>query len=88
MMNDLLHITKIAVPMPYHLDITFSDGDRRVVDVRPLLTGSVFRPLKNPEAFATVTLDPICKTVTWPCGADLAPEALRSLVPILPQTTG
>jgi Protein of unknown function (DUF2442) len=83
-MNKLLHITKIAVPIPHHLDITFSDGDRRVVDVRPLLTGPVFRPLINsPEAFAEVTLDPICKTVTWPCGVDLAPEALRSLAPVL-----
>jgi len=87
-MNDLLHIIRIAVPMPYHLDITFSDGDRRIVDVRPLLKGPVFRPLLSAEAFASVTIDPICKTVTWPCGADFAPEALRSLTPVLPQATG
>jgi hypothetical protein len=31
--------------------------------------------------FAKFTLDPVCKTVCWPYGADLAPEAIRSLVP-------
>ena len=85
---ELLHIINVSVPMNHHLDLTFSDGDRRIVDVRPLLTGSVFRPLLDPDKFACVTIDPICKTVTWECGADLAPEALRSLAPIQLQTTG
>lgn len=85
---ELLHITRVSVPIQYHLDLTFSDGDRRIVDVRPLLTGSVFRPLLDPEVFAAVTLDSICKTVMWECGADIAPEALRSLAPVLLQPTG
>jgi hypothetical protein len=38
-----------------------------------------FRPLLDPEVFARVAVDPVCGTVVWPNGADLAPEALYAL---------
>lgn len=63
------------------LYLAFNDGSYGVVDLRPLLTGPIFEPLRNPVRFAEVTLDPICGTVTWPNGADFAPEALKALLP-------
>ncbi len=78
-MPALLHILSLAVVEPFVLDIGFSDGDRRMVDVRPLLRGSALQPLLDPAVFATASIDPISKTVCWPCGVDFAPEALRSL---------
>ena len=60
-------------------DIEVSDGATKHVDVRPLLDGPVFEPLRDPAYFALMTLDPICGTVVWPNGADFAPEALRAL---------
>jgi len=80
-MADLLHIVAMNVPCPFHLDLEFSDGDSRVVDVRPLLNGPAFLPLHDPSVFAAARIDPVAKTVCWPCGVDLAPEALRSLSP-------
>jgi hypothetical protein len=63
----------------FALDLTFSDGTRKAVDVKPLLYGLVFEPLQDSAYFAMVTLDQVCGTVVWPNGADFAPEALYDL---------
>jgi hypothetical protein len=59
--------------------VVFNDGQRKVVEVGPLLKGPVFEPLRDSDAFSTVRLDPVCGTVVWANGADLAPEALHAL---------
>ena len=46
------------------------------MNVKRLLEGSVFEPLKKRAFFGKVKLDPLCGTVCWPNGADLAPDAL------------
>ena len=79
MAKDILHILKVAPVGGHFLEIEFSDGLRKRVDVNPLLTGPVFEPLRDPQYFKRVMVDPICGTVVWPNGADLAPEALYDL---------
>jgi hypothetical protein len=64
---------------PHILLLRFNDGTQRRVDLLPVLTGRVFLPLRNPEFFSQVTLDPVAGTVVWPNGADFAPEYLREL---------
>jgi hypothetical protein len=61
------------------LDVEFDDGTRKIVDVQPLLTGEAFEPVREPAVFAKITVDPISRTIVWPNGADLAPEALYEL---------
>lgn len=61
------------------LEITFSNGVRKRVNVLPLLEGPVFEPLRDPSFFARVTVDPVVGTVVWPNEADIAPEALYEL---------
>ena len=78
----ILRIVEAAVCGPQHLRLAFNDGTRKTVDVGPLLTGPVFQPLRDPSYFARVELDPICGTIVWPNGADLAPEALHALAPV------
>ena len=75
----ILHISQATVCGPHSLQVTFDDGTSKRVNLKPLLHGPVFEPLLRPEYFARVVVDPHCRTVVWPNGADLAPEALRDL---------
>jgi hypothetical protein len=75
----ILRICEAQVCGPHSLRLTFNDGTSKQVDVRPLLDGTIFQPLRDPAYFATMALDSICGTVVWPNGADIAPEALHDL---------
>ena len=78
----MLHIDNVEWLGGHLLRLSFDDGVKKVVDVSPMLTGPVFRPLREPSLFSQVTIDPVARTVVWPNGADLAPEALYALNPI------
>jgi hypothetical protein len=75
----ILRINQAEVSGPFRLRVWFNDGSTKVVDVKPLLKGRVFEPLRDPHYFAQVRVDPVPGTVVWPNGADLAPEALHAL---------
>lgn len=81
-MADVLRIAD-AEPLGGHcLLLTFSTGETRAVDARPLIErvgGPMFEPLLDPSYFSRVSVDPVCGTVVWPNGADLAPTALHDL---------
>ena len=81
-MADVLRVAD-AEPLGGHLlRLTFSTGEVREVDARLLLDqvgGPVFEPLLDAAYFSRVSVDPVCGTVVWPNGADLAPTALYEL---------
>ena len=60
----------------YRLWLRFQDGTSGTVDLSAELWGPMFEPLKDKNLFAQATIDPELETVTWPNGADLAPEFL------------
>ena len=60
--------------------IRFSDGVEGQVDLRPTLDGEIFKPLKKLEYFKQFKLDEDLMTLTWPNGADFAPEFLYELL--------
>ena len=68
-------VTHIKVLDGYRLEISFDDGVRGVVSLSDRLFGPVFEPLKDPSFFAQARVDEF-GAVTWPNGADLAPDAL------------
>ena len=68
-------VIKVRVVRPYVLNIEFTDGKRREVDVKQELQGEVFEPLKDPEFFAKAMVEG--GTVAWPNGADFSPEFLH-----------
>jgi hypothetical protein len=61
------------------LDVEFTDGTAGEVRLEPFLsasrvTGTVFEALRDPAFFAQARIE--LGTVTWPNGADLAPDAM------------
>ena len=78
-MPEILRVLKARHAGDYRLDLTFNDGSSKVIDLRPHLNGPIFEPLRDREFFSRGELDPICGTVVWPNGADLAPEALMAI---------
>lgn len=76
----MLHVTDVRPTGGYRLWLRFTDGTEGEVDLGPELEGPVFAPLRDPAEFARVAIDQEVRTITWPNGADLAPEFLRDLV--------
>ena len=60
----------------YTVHVRFADGTESDVDLESEIWGEVFAPLKDPEVFRSFVLDEEWNTITWPTGADLAPEFL------------
>jgi hypothetical protein len=61
----------------HRLRLEFSDGVEGVVDFFPWLDGPVFEPLRELSFFRRFFLEG--GTVSWPNGADIAPETLHAL---------
>lgn len=64
----------------YVVWLKFRDGTFGEIDLERELWGEVFEPLKDLEYFRSFRLDPELGTVSWPNGADFAPEFLHDNV--------
>ncbi|MGH9929133.1 MAG: DUF2442 domain-containing protein [Pyrinomonadaceae bacterium] len=68
-------------PLDGHkLELSFSDGLKASVDLDQVIKSfeGVFAPLKDPNYFRLVTVNPEIGTIVWPNGADLCPDVLYS----------
>ena len=70
----MLHITKAKYLADYKVQVVFNDGKEGVADLSDALRGPVFDPLKDKKLFSQLRVDKAMETITWPNGADLAPE--------------
>ena len=52
------------------------------IDLSDELYGPVFEPLRDREYFVRFQVDPEAHTLTWPNGADFAPEFLHHKVAV------
>ncbi len=75
-MEQLHDVTGVEVSGEYRLRLTFDDGTVGEVNLAGREWRGVFEPLVDPDYFARVTVDPEAGTITWPNGADMAPEPL------------
>jgi hypothetical protein len=72
-----LHSIKSAEVIGAHaLRLVFEDDVTREVDLSSVLAGEIYGPLRDPEFFKQVRLDPEVHTVVWPNDADFDPETL------------
>jgi len=60
--------------------VRFADGLEGEIDLAGEIWGEVFEGLEDPEAFRAFRLDRELNTITWPSGADFAPEFLYNAV--------
>lgn len=73
----LVVVAGVRVLSRYVLELTFDNGEVKVIDVEPMLWGPVFQPLlADYGKFCQVHADPDSGTIVWPIGADLAPDEL------------
>lgn len=77
-MPQILRVTEARVCGPFQIQLTFNDGTEGVSDLSDVLEGPMLEALRDESLFSQVELDPICGTIVWPNGADLAPEALMA----------
>jgi hypothetical protein len=64
----------------YRVRIAFEDGCEGELDLESELWGEVFESLRDPEIFRAFHLSEELNTLTWPSGADFAPEFLYEQV--------
>jgi hypothetical protein len=76
-MRSMLKVTHVAPLDDHRLHVVFDDGSERDVDCSFLFHGTLGAPLRDPEYFKQVRIDPEGHTVVWPNGLDPAPELLR-----------
>ena len=69
-------ITAASVVRHGVLSLTFADGLSGEVDVLGRMRGPVFEQARTRSGFAAAAIDAETGTVTWPGGADLAPDTL------------
>lgn len=62
------------------IHLRFADGTEGTVDLKSEMWGEVFEPLNDPDVFRRFQLDTELNTITWPTGADFAPEFLYDKV--------
>jgi len=72
-------VKRVAHAGEYRLLLTFEDGDERLVDLKPHLSGEIFEPLKDPEYFRGFRVNEDIDTVAWPNGADFSPDFLYEI---------
>jgi len=69
-------IKKAKALKPYIVWVKFNDGTTKEINLEPVLSGSLFGPLRNPELFKRVRVNREIETIEWPNGADFHPETL------------
>ena len=79
MNHPIYRITSVECISPHSLRLRFNDGLTRTIDLEPILEGELYGPLRDPDIFAQVALDPEIHTVVSPCGADFDPATLHDL---------
>ena len=78
MIND---VEEVQPRGAHRLWLRFQDGTQGELDLAPRLNfEGVFAPLRDPEFFARVRVNPELGTICWPNGADWDPLVLYSLI--------
>ena len=78
----LQRVKQASYVRDYVIRIVFSDGTEGDVDFEKELDGEVFEPLRDLSYFKQFEVHSELHTLTWPNGADFAPEFLYDKIKI------
>jgi len=70
-------VVDVDIVGPYRVRVSFADGTNQTIDLRPVLAGEIYGPLRDPEIFNQVKVDAEIGTLVWPNGADFDPATLH-----------
>jgi hypothetical protein len=74
-----IHVIFAQYIRDYVVRIGFSNGVVKEVDLSSELYGEVFEPLRDDKVFKHFRVDEETRTISWPNGADFAPEYLYEI---------
>jgi hypothetical protein len=75
--KEMVRISDVKVLEGFKVNLTFTNGSQKVVDLERFLWGPVFEPIReNRELFCAVRVDEEAGTIVWPNGADIDPDVL------------
>ena len=74
----ILHVIEATYVDGHRVHLRFNNGDEGEVDLSESLDGAVFEPLRKTDYFSQFAL--AGHTLSWPNGADFAPEFLLELM--------
>lgn len=77
MNHPVYHIKGVTVIQPYQIEVEFEDGEKKCINLEPVLYGQMYGQLRDLNLFYKVSVDPEVKTIQWPNGADFDPEILK-----------
>ena len=77
MAHPIVRVRSFEVVGSYSLRVLFDDGTAQAIDFEPVLAGELYGPLRDPDVFRSVRLDPEAHTLVWPNGADFDPATLH-----------
>ena len=74
----IVHVVEAKATGGFRVWLRFNDGLEGEIDLGDELDGEIFEPLRDASYFASFRLEG--HTLTWPNGADMAPEFLYERV--------
>lgn len=71
-------LIRSVVPLEqFRVQLAFSNGEQKIVDLAPLLRGPIFEQIRQDlDLFRAVRVDEELGTIVWPNGADMDPDVL------------
>ena len=77
MSHPIYRVRSVEIVRCHVLRVQFDDGTEQTIDLRPVLTGELYGPLRDLSLFNQVRIDPEVHTLVWPNGADFDPATLH-----------
>lgn len=71
----LVRVQSVEPVEEFTVDVHFTDGSQREINLAPYLQGPIFEPIRgNPSFFRSMRVEG--GTIAWPNGADIDPDVL------------